>query len=95
MLQLYHPTSNAPEGVWIMAMSATIVSVVFAALAALLWAWSSFVNLPVIGSAWGTIANLEPFYVAMKKTARLNSAAAASAFISALTQAIALYAGRS
>jgi hypothetical protein len=48
----------------------SIFSVAFAALAAGFWAWSSLVNLPVIGSAYGTIANLEPFYAAMKKVGR-------------------------
>ena len=70
-------------------VAATWASVAFAAIAAVLWVWSSLVNLPVIGSAYGTIANLEPFYQAMRKVARLNSGAAAFAFLSALTQAIA------
>jgi hypothetical protein len=74
-----------------MSTGASIVGVVFALLAALFWAWSSLVNLPVIGSAWGTIANLEPFYAALKKVARLNASAAGCAFISAIAQAIALY----
>jgi hypothetical protein len=66
-------------------------SVVFAALAAFFWGWSSLINLPVIGSAYGAIANLDPFYAALKRVARLNALAAASAFLSALTQASALY----
>lgn len=66
---------------------ASWVSVIFAGLAAGLWAWSSLVNLPVIGSAFGAIANLEPFYGAMKKVARLNSGAAGCAFVSAVAQA--------
>jgi hypothetical protein len=70
---------------------ASIGGVLFALLAAIFWASSSFVNLPVIGSAWGTIANLEPFYAAMKRVARLNMVAAFCAFVSALCQAIALY----
>jgi hypothetical protein len=69
----------------------SIVSVLFAALAALFWAWSALVNLPVIGSSYGAIANLDPFYAALKKVARLNVTAAGCAFVSALTQAIALY----
>ena len=44
-----------------------------------------------IGSAYGAIANLDPFYAALKKVARLNALAAGSAFFSALFQAIALY----
>jgi hypothetical protein len=74
-----------------MYLAFSIASVVFALLAAVLWAASSFVNLPVIGSAWGTIANLEPFYAAMRKVARLNALAAFSAFISVGCQAIAFY----
>ena len=69
----------------------SILSVVFAFLAATLWAWSSLVNLPVIGSAYGAIANLDPFYGALRKVARLNALAAGGAFLSALFQAIALY----
>ena len=66
-------------------------SVIFAALAAILWAWSSIINLPVLGSGWGTLVNSDAFYAAMKKIGRLNMSAAASAFVSALCQAIALY----
>jgi hypothetical protein len=55
-------------------------SVIFAAFAAFFWGWSSLVNLPVIGSAYGAIANLDSFYAALKKVARLNAIAAASAF---------------
>jgi hypothetical protein len=64
------------------------VGVIFALLAALLWGWSAFVNLPMIGSAYGTIANL---YAAMKKIARLNGGAATCAFISAVAQALAMH----
>jgi hypothetical protein len=67
------------------------LSVLFALLAAALWAWSSLVNLPVIGSAYGAIANLDPFYAALKKVARLNALAAACAFLSAFFQAFVLY----
>jgi hypothetical protein len=67
------------------------LSVQFALLAAALWAWSSLVNLPVIGSAYGAIANLNPFYGALKKVARLNALAAACAFVSAFLQAFVLY----
>jgi hypothetical protein len=67
------------------------LSVLFALLAAALWSWSSLVNLPVIGSAFGAIANLDPFYAALKKVARLNALAAACAFVSAFLQASVLY----
>ncbi len=67
------------------------LSVLFALAAAALWAWSSLVNLPVIGSSYGAIANLDPFYAALKKVARLNALAAMFAFLSAVLQAWALY----
>jgi hypothetical protein len=66
-------------------------SVLFAAFAAILWGWASIVNLPIIGSGYGEIANLNPFYAAMKKVAVLNACAAGCAFLSALFQAVALY----
>jgi hypothetical protein len=47
--------------------------------------------LPIIGSAYSEISNLKPFYAAMKKVSILNACAAASAFLSALFQAAALY----
>jgi hypothetical protein len=74
-----------------MSFGASIVSIIFAALAAMFWAWSSWVNLPVIGSAWGTLSNIDPFYAAMRQIARLNMTAAACACVSAVSQAIALY----
>ncbi len=67
------------------------LSVLFALLAAALWSWSSLVNVPVIGSSYGAIANLDPFYAALKKIARLNALAAACAFVSAFLQALVLY----
>jgi len=66
-------------------------SVLFAAFAAILWAWSSFVNLPVLGSGWGTLVNTNEFYAAMTLIGRLNMTAAGCAFFSALCQAVALY----
>ncbi len=39
----------------------------------------------------GTLVNPDAFYAAMKKIGRLNMSAAASVFVSALCQAIALY----
>jgi hypothetical protein len=67
------------------------LSVLFALSAAGLWAWSSLVNIPIIGSAYGAIANLDPFYAALKKIARLNAFAAACAFLSTFLQAFVLY----
>jgi hypothetical protein len=46
----------------------SVAIVLFAAVAAALWAWASLVNLPIIGSGYGTIANLERFYDAMKRS---------------------------
>jgi hypothetical protein len=68
-----------------------ICSALFAVFAAIVWAWSSLVNLPVIGPSYGTIQNLKPFYLAIKKIALLNASAAAFAFLSALSQAMAFY----
>jgi len=79
---------------------APILSAVFAALAAMLWLGSTLIHLPVLDSAWGTLISVmrdgskensaEPFYRAMKRITRLNFAAAACSFLSALFQAIAL-----
>jgi hypothetical protein len=52
-------------GLCMIATLASLISVLFALIAAILWASSAFVNLPVIGSAYGAIANLEPFYPAL------------------------------
>jgi hypothetical protein len=41
--------------------------VVFAALAALLWAGSAAVNIPLIGSGYGALVGLDEFYAAMRK----------------------------
>ena len=78
----------------------SIVSVVFALGAAILWAWSAFINVPTIYSGWGTLVTempdgtkvigVGPFYDALKIVSRLNAGAAACAFASALTQALTL-----
>jgi hypothetical protein len=47
-----------------------------------------FRKSPRYWSGYGTIANLEPFYLALKRAARLNGAAAFCAFVSAAAQAI-------
>jgi hypothetical protein len=70
------------------AIQVSWISVGFALLAAALWGWSALANVPVIGSAYAGIDNLEPFYKALKKIARLNFGAAGCAFISALLQAV-------
>lgn len=66
------------------------ISVAAALLAAGLWLWSALVQIPLLSVGWGgvTIAD-HPFYRAMRKTARLNAAAAICAFVSALAQAYA------
>jgi hypothetical protein len=72
------------------AQSLTWCSVGFAVLAALLWAGSAAVNIPLIGSGFGTLVGLNEFYAAMRKIARLNMLAAISAAISALCQGLSL-----
>jgi len=72
----------------------------FALLAALLWFWSAFINLPLLKSGYGTLVTVmkdgstivgeEPFYAALANISRLNAGAASCAFLSALTQAITL-----
>lgn len=68
----------------------TNASVVFAFLAAVLWAASAGVNLPVVRATYEGIDGLGPFQAAMKKAARLNMLAAAAAAISAFCQALSL-----
>jgi hypothetical protein len=81
----------------------TILSIVFAIAAAVLWGCSAFVYVPVLGSAYGaivsrmkdgsTVNGSEPFSAALKKVARLNVAAAACAGLSAIAQAVTLFPG--
>jgi hypothetical protein len=64
----------------------SILSVVFASLAALLWGCSAFVNVPLLKSGWGTLVSVmkdgstvvgeAPFYAALAKISRLNAGAA-------------------
>jgi hypothetical protein len=72
------------------AQSFSWLSVALALVAAVLWGISAWANLPVIGSSYEAIDQLEPFHDAMKKVARLNMRAATFAALSALCQAIAL-----
>jgi len=79
----------------------SIVSVLFAFAAAVLWGWSAFINVPVLKSGWGTlgcvmpdgtsVAGEGPFYAALKRISRLNAFAAACAAISALVQALTIF----
>jgi hypothetical protein len=83
----------------------SILSIVFALAAAVLWGWSAFVHVPVLGSGWGTLVTVlkdgstengaTPFYAALKKVARLNAGAAACACLSAVAQAVTLFPGHS
>lgn len=79
----------------------SIVSVVLALGAAFFWARSTFVNVPIIFSGYGTLGTqmpdgstvigAGPFYAALTKISWLNAAAAVCAFLSALTQVITLF----
>ena len=80
-----------------------IPSVVFA-LAAIFWAWSAIVNVPLLKSGYGTLVSVmkdgstvigeAPFYAALAKISVLNAVAAGCAFLSALTQAFTLFRGK-
>jgi hypothetical protein len=69
----------------------SLLSVVFAALAAGLWAWSAVVNLPAVRATYEGIKELDAFAAALRKVSRLNMFAAGCAFVSALLQAIVVY----
>jgi hypothetical protein len=78
----------------------SILSVVFAFAAALLWGWSALINVPLLKSGFGslvtvmkdgsTVVGEAPFYAALAKISRLNAGAAGCACLSALTQAVTL-----
>lgn len=78
----------------------SILSVLFAIVAAVLWGRSAFINVPILQSGWGTLVSVMPdgtrelgegpFYAALTKISRLNAAAAVFACLSAISQAIAL-----
>jgi hypothetical protein len=77
------------------------LSVVFALGAAICWGWSAVVNVPILYSGYGTLGTVmkdgskvvgaAPFYAALAKISCLNAVAAGCAFVSALTQALALF----
>jgi hypothetical protein len=83
----------------------SILSVGFALGAAIFWAWSAFINIPILESGWGTLVSVmkdgsrvigeRPFYEALAKISRLNAVAAGCAFASALTQALTMFAHKS
>lgn len=85
-------------------MSWTILSIVFALAAAILWGWSAFVNVPLLRSGFGTMISVmkdgstipseAPFYAALATIARLNAGAAACAALSALAQVGTLLIGK-
>jgi hypothetical protein len=78
----------------------SILSVVFALAAAILWGWSAFVYIPLLQSGWSSLVSITqdgspeigeaPFYAALKKISRLNAGAAACACLSAAAQAVTL-----
>jgi hypothetical protein len=78
----------------------SILSVLFAFAAALLWGWSALINVPLLKSGFGTLVTVmkdgstvvgeAPFYAALAKISRLNAGAAGCAFCSALAQAVTL-----
>jgi len=82
-------------------MLCSSLSAVFAACAAIFWGSSAVVNLPILKSGYGTLVSVmkdgstvageRPFYAAMKRISRLNAIAAVCAFLSAITQAAALW----
>lgn len=77
-----------------------ILSVIFALAAAVFWALSAWVNVPMLESGYGTLVTVmkdgsrvsgeAPFYAALATISRLNAVAAGCAFVSALTQALTL-----
>jgi hypothetical protein len=78
-----------------------IFSVSFALAAALFWAWSAMVNVPLLESGYDTLVTVmkdgsrvvgeAPFYAALARISLLNALAAGCAFLSALTQAVTLF----
>lgn len=81
-------------------MLCSILSVLFALAAAILWGWSAFVYVPILKSGYGSLVSIlqdgsreigeAPFYAALKKISKLNAGAAACACLSAVAQAITL-----
>ena len=81
-------------------MKWSIASIVFALLAAGLWGWSAFINVPLLKSGYGTLVTeikpgetvigAAPFYAALVRISRLNAGAAICALLSAVAQAFAL-----
>ena len=79
----------------------SILSISFALGAAFFWGWSAIVNVPLLESGYGTLVTVmkdgsivigeAPFYRALGLISRLNAIAAGCAFLSALTQAVALF----
>jgi hypothetical protein len=78
----------------------SVLSVFFALAAAIFWAWSAVINVPILKSGYGSLVSImkdgskeigeAPFYAALARISRLNAAAAACAFVSAVAQAVAL-----
>jgi hypothetical protein len=68
-----------------------LISTLFAFGAAVFWACSAFVDYPVIDNSYVQMVNVEPFYAALRRVARLNALAAGCAFLSAGLQAISFF----
>jgi hypothetical protein len=83
-----------------MPMLWSILSVLFAFAAAILWGWSACVHVPILRSAYDTLVTVmkdgstvigeAPFYKALTKISRLNAVAATCACVSAIAQAVTL-----
>jgi hypothetical protein len=64
--------------------SALNLLIAFSALtAAILWFWSASVTLPRLKSYWDSAPPDDPFYVAVKRSAKLNAWAAGFSGLSA------------
>jgi hypothetical protein len=62
-----------------------IAAAVFTFGAAVFWFWSSYGDLPTISAYWGYTPPADPFYVALKFSARMNTIAAFLSGLSALS----------
>jgi hypothetical protein len=79
----------------------SVLSVLFALAAALLWGRSALINVPLLQSGYGTLVTVmkdgstvigeAPFYEALAAISRLNFFAATCALLSAFTQAVTLF----
>ncbi len=63
----------------------------FALVAAIFWFLSACGNLPAIVTYWGHAPGNDPFYLALKFSAQMNTCAAALSGMSALCMGIKLF----